>query len=302
MHSLEQLQSKVKELGIPNTTVAHLSGKSTSTISQVMNGKYNGRPEVLSEIYDALIGYEESRADDSSLAGTIQWLTEGEKLINGILDLTYHTCGFSAVVGPSGIGKTFTSRLFEAAHPDVLYMRCADGMSMGDVISFLLESVQVPAYGTKTQKLRRCIQALKDKGVRMILVDEADLLVTEGSKPAILKKISVFREIKEAGIGVAMIGLESFDDALRVVGETYVTSRIDYFRKVRDTAREELAYYLGLQGFDPETSEGQHAISLAPKRGSLRFLAKLCSTAGILGGIKEAITVTFTASGQIKEV
>lgn len=300
--NLDRLHEKVKDLGISNARLAQLSGKSTSTISQVMNGKYAGRPEIISEIFDAVVGYEESLDDNGQLPGTIAWLTEGEKLINGILDLTYHTRGFSAVVGPSGIGKTYTSRLFEEAHPDVLYMRCADGMSMGDVINSLLESVQTPAYGTKTQKMRRCIQALRDKGIRMILVDEADLLVTEGSKPAILKKISVFREIKEAGIGVAMIGLEAFDDALRVVGETYVTSRIDYFRKVRDTAREELAYYLGLQGFDPETSEAQHAISLAPKRGSLRFLAKLCSTAGILGGIKEAITVTFTASGQIKEV
>lgn len=302
MERLDQLQAKIKELGISNAKLAHMSGKSTSTISQVMNDKYNGRPEIISEIFDAVVAYEESLEDNSTLPGSVTWLTEGEKLISGILDLTYHTHGFSAVVGPSGIGKTYTSKLFEEAHPDVLYMRCADGMSMGDVVTTLLEAVQTPAYGTKTQKMRRCVQALKDKGIRMILVDEADLLVNEGSKPAILKKISVFREIKEAGVGVAMIGLESFDDALRVVGETYVTSRIDYFRKVRDTAREELAYYLGLQGFDPETSEAQHAINLAPKRGSLRFLAKLCSTAGILGGIKEAITVTFTASGQIKEV
>lgn len=300
--NLDRLHEKVKNLGISNAKLAALSGKSTATISQVMNGKYAGRPEIISEIFDAVVAYEETLDDNGQLPGAIAWLTEGEKLISGILDLTYHTRGFSAVVGPSGIGKTYTSRLFEKAHPDVLYMRCADGMSMGDVINALLEYVQVPAYGTKTQKMRRCIQALKDKGVRMILVDEADLLVNEGSKPAILRKISVFREIKEAGIGVAMIGLESFDDALRVVGETYVTSRIDYFRKVRDTAREELAHYLGLQGYDPETSEAQHVINLAPKRGSLRFLAKLCSTAGILGGLKEAITVTFTASGQIKEV
>lgn len=298
---LSALQSLVAERQLSNSTVARITGKSASTVSQVLNGKYQGRAEVLDEMFAALEAFEESSETIQQLDGTVAWLTDGEKLINGILNLTYRTNGFAAVVGPSGIGKTYTSKLFTESHPDTAYIRCADGMCQGDVVNMLLEIVGLPAYGTKTQRMRRAVAAMRDSGVKMILVDEADLLVTDGSKPAILRKISVFREIKEAGIGVAMIGLESFDNALRLVGETYVTSRLDYFRRVKDTATEELAYFISKLGIDPQTPEARHAISLAPKRGSLRLIEKFAQTANIIG-LREALAVIFNATGHIKEV
>ncbi|MDO5562788.1 MAG: ATP-binding protein [Synergistaceae bacterium] len=296
---LEQLREKVSEGRMSNSLLARITGKSSSTVSQVLNGKYQGRPEVIDEMLQAVEAHKTAH-EDTGAENVSTWLTGGEQLINGILNLTYHTAGFSAIVGPSGIGKTYTSKLFSEAHSDTAYIRCAD--SMGDVVQAVLDVVGAPAYGTKTQKMRRAIAGLKERGIKMLLVDEADLLVTDGSKPAILRKISVFREIKESGVGVAMIGLESFDNALRSVGETYVTSRLDYFRKVKDTAQEELAYFLGTQGWDPETLDGKYAIQLAPKRGSLRFLTKLSQTAKFLGSLKDALAVTFTTVGHVKEV
>lgn len=298
---LASLQEAVTAKRLSNSMVARITGKSASTVSQVLNGKYQGRPEVLDEMIAALDTFEDD-SEAVKLDGTVQWLTHGEQLINGMLTLTYQTCGFAALVGPSGIGKTFTSKLFAESHPlDTAYIRCADGMCQGDVVNMLLELVGLPAYGTKTQRMRRAIAALKDSGIKMIMVDEADLLVTDGSKPAILRKISVFREIKESGIGVAMIGLESFDNALRLVGETYVTSRLDYFRRIKDTATEELTYFISKLGIDPETPEARHAISLAPKRGSLRLITKFAQTANLIG-LREALAVIFNATGHIKEV
>ena len=298
--ALREIMGIIAEKQLSNSMVARITGKSASTVSQVLNGKYQGRPEVLGEMRAALEKFEE-QSEKPPLPGLSAWLTDGEKLINGILNLTYQTNGFAAVVGPSGIGKTYTAKLFSEAHPDTAYIRCADGMCQGDVVNMLLEIVGLPTYGTKTQRMRRAIAAMRESGVKMILVDEADLLVTDGSKPAILRKISVFREIKEAGIGVAMIGLESFDNALRLVGETYVTSRLDYFRRVKDTAAEELAYFISKLGIDPETPEARHAISLAPKRGSLRLIEKFAQTANIIG-LHEALAVIFNATGHIKEV
>ena len=297
---LPVLQEMVAEKQFSNSMVARITGKSASTVSQVLNGKYQGRSEVLDEMLSALEAFEDSN-QNVQLDGLTAWFTDGEKLINGILNLTYQTNGFAAIVGPSGIGKTYTSRLFATAHPDTAYIRCADGMCQGDVVNMLLEIVGLPAYGTKTQRMRRAIAAMRDSGIKMILVDEADLLVTDGSKPAILRKISVFREIKESGIGVAMIGLESFDNALRLVGETYVTSRLDYFRRIKDTATDELAYFISKLGLDPETPEARHAIALAPKRGSLRLISKFAQTANLIG-LREALAVIFNATGHIKEV
>lgn len=300
--ALDRLKETISKLALSISDIARMSGKSTGTISQVLNGKYKGRPEVVDEI---LASVEESASPAKEPDRGLQpWLTAGEEIIEGILKLTYYNRGFAAIVGASGLGKTFTAQHFIQSRSDVAYARCTDGMSMGDTITMLLDLAGVTTvYGTKTQKMKRAINALKEQGIKMIIIDEADLLVSDGNKPLILKKISVFREAKEAGIAVAMVGLPSFDNALRVVGETYVTSRLDYFRHVPTTSYEELAYYLASQGYDPETPEAKLAISMAPKRGALRLIEKLSQTGKFFGNsLKEAIAVTFASSGHIKEV
>jgi DNA transposition AAA+ family ATPase len=252
------LQNIVQSLSLSNADIARISGKSTGTVSQVIGGKYRGRPEIIGEILAALEAYEiRMKAEMEEAQSGLKWATEGQGLIQTVLHLTYKTQGFSVVIGPSGIGKTYMAEAFCAQHTgEVHYIRCADGMCMGDVVDTLLELTGTPGYGSNSQRLKRGIRALRDQGVKMLLVDEADLLVTDGSKPKILKKISVFREVKEAGIAVALIGLENFDTALRAVGETYITSRIDLFRRAGNPTQAELSHYMACLGGDPETDGG----------------------------------------------
>lgn len=298
---LERLRETVAAKKLSVSEVARISGKSTGTVSAALNGKYKGRKEAVDEILAAIEESAERGAEPERRLR--QWLTEGEQIIEDVLKLTYFNHGFAAIVGQSGIGKTFTAKLFSSSRNDVAYARCNDGMSMGDTINMLLEMAGLAtSYGTKTQKMKRAIQALVEHGIHMILVDEADLLVSDGSRPLILKKISVFREVKEAGIAVAMIGLPAFDNALRVVGETYVTSRIDYLSNAPNTTCEELEYFLAGQGWDTDTPEARLVISLAPKQGALRLIEKLSQTGKFLESLKDAIAVTFASNGRIREV
>ena len=296
----EALRELVQELGLSNGDVARISGKSTGTVSQALSGKYRGRAEAISEIMEALAAHRKER-EERREAAAAAWQTEGQGLIASVLGLTWATRGFSVVVGPSGIGKTHTALRFAEWRPDALYMRCSDGMCMGDVIDALLGLTGTPSHGSNSQRLRRAIRALADHGARMVLVDEADLLVTDGSRPKILKKISVFREVKEAGIGVSLIGLESFDTALRAVGETYVTSRIDMLRRAVAPTMPELERYMSGLGIDTETEGARRALALAPKNGSMRFVGKAADIARQLGGdMLEALRVLFAASPHVK--
>ncbi len=299
----EMIHATAQTLGLSNADIARISGKSPGTVSQILGGKYKGRPEAAEEVLASLEAHRAKLDAEAAKNRNPRWFTEGQNLIMSVLFLTWKTRGFSVVVGPSGIGKTFTAEAFREETSDVLYMRCADGMSMGDVVDSLLELTGAPAYGSNSQRLKRAIRSLGERGVRMLLVDEADLLVTDGSKPKILKKISVFREVKESGIGVCLMGLESFDTALRVVGETYVTSRIDLFRRAGVPSAGELRHYMANLGVDPESEGSDKALSLAPKNGALRFVGKAVQIAGQLGGnMLEALRVLFAASDHVKGV
>jgi DNA transposition AAA+ family ATPase len=296
----DELMSRMRQLNLTAAEIARLTGKSTTTISLVMNGKYKGRAEVLAEIMEAL---DEAEKRQNESARPTSFFSEGQTIIYSILNLTYHHRGFSTIVGPSGMGKTFTAKRFAEQHAlDVMYIRCCDGMTVIDTIQLLLDMTSTSNSGNRVQRMRRAINGFKKRGVRMILVDEADLLVTDsGNKPAILKKIALFREVKEAGVGVAMIGLESFDDTLRSVGETYLTSRIDYFRRVSDPSIEELSNFLEGQGWDISEPDARQVIAMAPKRGGFRFLEKLSQTGKFLGLLADALSVSYAAGGHYKE-
>ena len=301
-HSLisDELIKKASALKLNNADIARIANKSTATVSQVMRGIYKGRPEVVDEILAALEHVEESSKERQKRK--ISWMTEGQKIIYSILNLTYYHNGFTAVVGPSGLGKTFTAKHFASQHDDVEYIRCCDGMTTTDTIQLLLDVTHSSHNGNRVQRMNHALRGFKKRDLKMLLVDEADLLVTDpGNKPAILKKIAIFREVKEAGFGVAMIGLESFDDTLRVVGETYVTSRIDYFRRVADPSLEELSDFLENQGWDLSEPDAQQVVSLAPKRGGFRFLEKLSQTGRYLGTLAEALSVSYAAGANYKE-
>lgn len=298
MDATGRIKETMTRLGLSNADVARITGKSPATISQVIKGSYP-RADMGEEILAALASHELDT--DSAVQST--WATEGQNLIQSLLSFTYEDRELSVITGPSGIGKTHTIKRFMQHNEACLYFRCADGMSAGDVVAGLLDELGVSMGGTNTQKIRRCVRAIKEQGIRLVLVDEADLLVSDDkNKRRILKKLSYFREINESGIGVALVGLESFEDALRAAGETYVLSRIGYYRRAPGVRMTELFAFWEMQGMET-SEEARMAVNMAPRGGQLRFLKKLAALTKPLGGsVREALKLMFSTASHIKEV
>lgn len=296
--SLEELQGFVRERGLSNADVARITGRSAATTSQVLGGKYKGRAETGAEMLASL--REHFKPGAKRLAdGT--WKTHGQSVIDSMLELTYQDAEMTCITGPSGIGKTHSARAFAQRRTDVLYWRAKDGMSVGDVLSSLLAAVHAPDSGTNTRKLLRLIETLKARRIAMVICDEADLLVNEQNRSRLMKKLVCFRELYEAGIAVALLGLESFELSLRNAGETYFLSRLGYFQKIGGVALSELREYWQGLGGDPEGAEDRLALSLAPKRGALRFLYKVFRRAAAMGSVKQALGLMFDAQGHFSE-
>ncbi len=297
-NALEQLQGLIRERALSNSEVARITGKSAATVSQVLSGKYKGRPETCGEMAASL---QEHFAAPAVIQDG-KWRTHGQTVIYSMLSLTYEDQEMSCITGPSGIGKTYTARTFATEREDVLYWRARDGMSVGDVLSSLLSEVGAPDHGTNTKKLFRLIEALKARQVCMVICDEADLLVNEQNKGRLMKKLVCFRELYEAGIAVVLLGLDSFELSLRNAGETYFLSRLGYFQKIDTVLIPELKEFWKGLGGNPEDAEGRLALSLAPKRGALRFLFKVFRRATAMGSVKNALSLMFNAQGHLKEV
>lgn len=296
----QRLKDASERHGLSGAELARISGKSPATVSQVLKGSYKGRPEAAEEILDSV----QTHVAGLARSPQSEWTTEGQTLIQSLLAFTYEDAEFSVITGPSGIGKTHTLLAFARRNPGCLYIRCAEGMSPGDIIAFLCQALDLGgASGTILQRLRRCIEAMRSRQIRMVLVDEADLLVgDEANSRRILKKLSFFREINESGVGVALVGLESFEEALRRTGETYVMSRIGYFRKTKAVSPVELEHFWQSLGHCLD-DDGRRALRIAPKAGFFRFLAKLSNRAKLLGGdVKGAMLLLFGSSSHIKEI
>lgn len=297
--SLEELQEFICEHKLSNADVARITGKSAATTSLVLSGKYRGRAETGTEMLAALQVHFKpgvKRLADGS------WKTHGQSVIDSMLELTYQDAEMTCITGPSGIGKTHSARLFAQRRTDVLYWRAKDGMSVGDVLSSLLSAVHAPENGTNTRKLLRLIEVLKARQIAMVICDEADLLVNEQNKNRLMKKLVCFRELYEAGMAVALLGLESFELSLRSAGETYFLSRLGYFQKIDGILQSELREYWQGLGGNPNGVEDRLALELAPKRGALRFLYKVFRRATAMGSVKQALGLMFDAQGHFSEI
>ncbi len=298
MDTVARIKSFMDEKNRSSADVARIAGKSPSTISQILKGTYPGRPEVAEEVLAAIVSHELETASSENP----DWSTNGQQLIQSLLSFTYEDREFSVITGPSGIGKTHTIKRFMEKNPHCVYFRCTESMCASDVVTGLAEALGVTLTGSSTRMIRRCVQIMRDRDVRLVVIDEADLLVGDDkSKRRILKKLSYFREINEAGIGVAMVGLESFENAIRAAGETYVLSRIGYYRKATGTSIAELFEYWEHQGLTVD-DDTRYAVNLAQKGGYLRLLKKLVVRVQQGFNVREALKLMFNTSGHIKEL
>ncbi len=259
-----ELKELLQKSGINTQQIASDLNISKSAVYQALRGEYQGKKDVSQKIEDYLV--KKIAAGQQSP----NFLTSGQKQVLTILHYTLQDKEFAIVTGPSGVGKSYACREFCNKRPGCLYLKMIDGMSYGDVVDSLLEPFSVHVKGPIHRRFLRLIQVLKDNDVKMVIADEADLF-TKGSSATFLKKVSIFREIYEAGIGVMLVGLPDLEKKLRDSEERYIYSRIGYARKLKGIEPDELEqFWIHLGG--PETNEVAKVIRHATCKAYLRTL------------------------------
>ena len=97
-----------------------------------------------------------------------------------------------------------------------VYFRPSEMATTGSMLESLGKVLGLKTgYGTLEARLSRIIDELKKSDTSLLIVDEADVLAETKRPSTAVRMYSVFRQIAEAGIGIALVGLPTLRDFLR---------------------------------------------------------------------------------------
>lgn len=198
MTTLNSLQTYMAASGLSQAALARALGKSTSVISQYLNGKYSGDVAALERDIEAYI----TRAVDRQRAQrvTIPFVTTvSAKKINDVIDMAALDVDINVVYGAAGLGKTVALRQYAASHPDAILIESDPGYTGKVFLQVLAARLELATRGTVHDLLERIVARLRGSE-RTLLIDEAELLP--------LNALEIIRRIHDhAGVGVVLAGM-----------------------------------------------------------------------------------------------
>lgn len=299
--NIETMQEKIKASGLTMKQVAKKCGISKSSVSQIINGKYKGREDVVVKVQNFLektVPETPSPGNpDSDFSEPGSFVpTPAQKTSMVLLDFLRTKNKFGLIIGPSGIGKTRLLEEYEKSFPEISLISVRQGQSMGGLLTSLCKLWSLPHSGTIDTKMERL---LEDAPGRFLVVDEADSLSRARRGHQVLKMVEVFRYLYDAGAGVCLVGLPSIYQDIVSAADTYVYSRIKYATMMDPPTRSQLTkFWLARTGANGKYSD--MVVSNAPKSGYFRYLAELADAAKEFGDLKSAVAMTFNPNKRFK--
>lgn len=281
-------------------TVALATGVSKSTVSRILAGKY---PQD-SDPYRKVEAYLKAKwaALDTNNAPVVPmppadydgpFITVGQKLMSAVLQAAVDDLEWLIVDGATGMGKSHCLKAFHAAHPDAIRIKAHYGQSVGAVLEALCRAMKLPVSGSLETRQARILAAAQGK---KIVVDEADLLVVGKMGDRVMRVMELFREIYEAGAVVILVGLPVLSEQLAKSGETYMFSRIGYFRSIKPPTDEEMTEFFIRHAADMPHLHDKAALAASRARrfGLFRYLDKLIKRTRLLdGNLEQAMTLLY---------
>lgn len=284
------LKTLVDQSGLSMREIAKRVGRSSGTISSVVNGNYSSANlELIQQaIMDACHeGAAQLVESDYVIAQKAAFLTASQQFSIDRLErvLASGQAFFEVVLGESGTGKTTAMTRFCEGRRDVLYVKARENQSVSMLARMLLKSTgDKKAKGNADELCAAFCDACLSTGVAMVVIDEADLWV-HGSDEAFGRKIELIREVYESGVTVVLVGLPELKKRIAKLGG-YVQNRI--------TSGESMTVDVSELTEFGESKGLKHAEKLAKSAASygyLRMFAKVEQNMALGYSENEAITL-----------
>jgi DNA transposition AAA+ family ATPase len=183
------------------SSLANMSGMSSTTVSEVLAGRYAGNVEaVLAKLDAAINGFFERQ--DAPVEGHFVKTKVAER-IHALIQMAIKLNGMAAIYGASGIGKTMALRATARVKRNCVLIQGHPGSAsptrfLRDLLQEISSRYSSAALGQLGDLFDMVVQRLAKSG-RPILIDEADVLST--------KTMGILRHVYDAtGCPVIMVG------------------------------------------------------------------------------------------------
>lgn len=152
-----------------NRAANSLNGVSGSTISNVLNRKWESITDDMWRSIAAQTGFNENKWEAVE--------TKGYKQFTAILNDAKENNLVLSVTGEAGSGKSFTMKTFEKSHENAYYLCCNDFWNRKLFLSELLSAMGYENTGyTVGEMMKEIITVLKKKENPLLMLDEVDKL------------------------------------------------------------------------------------------------------------------------------
>ncbi len=242
MEIYNALRDLVQNQGIKVSDLARELGYSHSTVSQYIN-----KPEYSSkELEERAAGFlnkwnsKRDQAESSETKKQLSFvLTSDAMAVMGLCDRCAANKELGVIVAHAGIGKTTAMREYCKKNPEAVYLRADVSMSAKEVLIELGEKIGVIlTYGSLRSMQRKIVARLRERP-RLIIIDEADQLISYT-----VKKMEILRTLyDEAHIGLVLAGMP----------------RLKGFLLKGPTLKDNLAQFYSRVGFMLELEGLKHA-------------------------------------------
>jgi len=199
----EKLRDYVARYESQNKASKSLTGVSSATISQALNGNWELISDEMWRNIGAQIGYTED-----------EWVSVETRDFKRIKDLLTDAQIFSnvyAITGESGSGKSFALRQFADDNKRVYLLRCNEYWNRKMFLQELLTSIGRDSSGyTVGEMMNEAVRVLKMQHLPLIALDEADKL----SDQVLYFFITIYNQLEDR-VGIVLCATDHLEKRIR---------------------------------------------------------------------------------------
>lgn len=232
--SAHRITTWLREHDLPRSWLSKKAKISSSTISQVLSGKYPSSPASFLQSMLQIIDVETERLNDGS-PGYVE--TSVHKLVNVVCDRMRKHTNIGVVCGAVGVGKTRALKEYTKRKPQTVLVEANPKMTAGSLLIEILQQLGREIPHGLDKKFNVIVSSLKGTNF-LLIVDEAERLNATA--------LEYLRRIRDkAGVGIVLAGTEELHAMLKPTKGQFdqVRSRVSMWPKTverisRDDADE----------------------------------------------------------------